>query len=147
MGGRQPSYPTRQFKKVDGEQRNKRSLVVCRHCDEAHTRDPTGVSTPELLVGRAEKYLSHLNICKHFKNAVNLGRCLSLEEARSEEVSANSMRTYIASGRPTKSFCSRGSNDVASTASSEKRQRLIGDFYKGAFNDDTKETFEVYSLF
>jgi hypothetical protein len=142
MGGRQPSYPTRQFKKVDGEQRNKRSLVVCRHCDEAHTRDPTGVSTPELLVGRAEKYLSHLNICKHFKNAVNLGRCLSLEEARSEEVSANSMRTYIASGRPTKSFCSRGSNDVASTASSEKRQRLIGDFYKGAFNDDTKETFE-----
>ncbi|KAG6941968.1 hypothetical protein JG688_00018380 [Phytophthora aleatoria] len=112
-----------------------RDRVVCKHCltafgDKTRNDNPP---PPQLIAGRDTNYKSHLKRCRYYQEALQRG-----------VVKASRVDQTLFDGFLQQKAARPRSDTIEETSSStsDKRQRIIREYFDSVFSDEALEEFE-----
>ncbi|KAG3022179.1 hypothetical protein PC123_g4515 [Phytophthora cactorum] len=148
--GRNQGFERQQFADTGLPKRGNRSQFVCKHCLAAYS-DPTRTNAPpepKVIAARDTNYTSHLKRCKYYQEAVDRGDVTPPQVQTNlkhflKQSATNSAPSSAPSSAPMfgQRSASRFSEEVSS-ASSDKRQRGIREYFNNVFSMEEQEEFE-----
>ncbi|KUF94009.1 E3 ubiquitin-protein ligase [Phytophthora nicotianae] len=130
--GRAPKFERLQFQDIGLPKQNNRKQLVCKHCLAAYNRQNLQEAS-KVVAARSTTFKTHLKSCTFYLEAVKSGQVQPPQATQVSHSVINGFKRQVDQ---------ENQREVASSASSDKRQRFIREYFYTVFTEDKHEEFE-----